>query len=242
MQEKIRGIVLRTVKYGDNGLIVDMFTLQYGRRSFATKVAKGRRTASNASLWNPLAMVEFDADIRPNGKLPAPKDVRLYHNNLRTLLSPVKSTLTLFLAEFLTHALKSETENDALYSYLEVSLQWLNNAEKDYTNFHLVFLMRLTRFLGIYPNLDSASPLDFFDMESGCYCKARPYHPNYLNSADAIRIPMLFRMNYDTMHLFRMSRTERWSILTTLNTYYRLHIPGFPELKSLDVLHEVFSN
>lgn len=242
MQEKIRGIVLRTVKYGDNGLIVDMFTLQYGRRSFATKVAKGRRTASNASLWNPLAMVEFDADIRPNGKLPVPKDVRLYHNNLHTLLSPVKSTLALFLAEFLTHALKSETENDALYSYLEVSLQWLNNAEKDYTNFHLVFLMRLTRFLGIFPNLDSASPLDFFDMESGCYCKARPYHPNYLNSADAIRIPMLFRMNYDTMHLFRMSRTERWSILTTLNTYYRLHIPGFPELKSLDVLHEVFSN
>lgn len=242
MQEKIRGIVLRTVKYGDNGLIVDMFTEQYGRRSFATKVTKGRRTPSGAAVWNPLAMVEFDADIRPNGKLPAPKDVRLYHNNLHTLLSPVKSTLTLFLAEFLTHALKSETENDALYSYLEVSLQWLNNAEKDYTNFHLVFLMRLTRFLGIFPNLDSASPLDFFDMESGCYCKARPYHPNYLNSADAIRIPMLFRMNYDTMHLFRMSRTERWSILTTLNTYYRLHIPGFPELKSLDVLHEVFSN
>ena len=49
-------------------------------------------------------------------------------------------------------------------------------------------------------------------------------------------------MNYDTMRLFRMSRTDRWKILTTLNAYYRLHIPGFPELKSLDVLHDVFDN
>lgn len=240
MQEKIRGIVLRTVKYGDTGLIVDMFTLQYGRRSFATKVTKGRRTASNASLWNPLAMVEFDADIRPNGKLPAPKEARLYYNNMRTLTNPVKSALALFLSEFLCSALKSETENTALYSYMEMSLQLFDSTEKDFANFHLVFLMRLTRFLGIYPNLDSASPLDFFNMESGCFCKARPYHPNYLNPDDARRIPQLFRMNYDTMHLFRMSRTDRWNILGILNSYYSLHIPGFPELKSLDILHEVF--
>ena len=242
MQEKIRGIVLRTVRYGDTGLIVDMFTREYGRRSFATKATKGRRTASNASLWTPLAMVEFEADIRPNSKLPTPKEARLYHNNLRTLLSPIKSTLTLFLAEFLTHALKNENENATLYSYLEMSLQWLDSTESNYANFHLVFLMRLTLFLGIYPNLDSTSPLDFFDMESGCYCKSRPYHPNYLNPEEARLIPLLFRMNYDTMRLFRMSRTERWNILNKLNSYYRLHVPGFPELKSLDVLHDVFDN
>lgn len=240
MQEKIRGIVLRTVKYGDNGLIVDMFTEQYGRRSFATKVTKGRRSPSGAAVWNPLAMVEFDADIRPGTKLPAPKEARLYHNNMRTLLSPVKSAITLFLADFLCNALKGETENKPLYLYIEHSLLWLDASESDFANFHLVFLMRLTRFIGIYPNLDSTSPLDHFDMQSGCYCKTSPYHADRLLPEEARMLPTLFRMNYDTMHLFRMSRTDRWDILSKLNRYYRLHIPGFPELKSLDILREVF--
>lgn len=242
MQEKVRGIVLRTVKYGDNGLIIDMFTEQYGRRSFATKVTKGRRTASGAAMWTPLSLVEFEADIRPGTKLPHPKDTRPYQNNLRTLLNPVKSTLIIFLAEFLCNALKSETENKTLYQYLENSILWLDESDGDYANFHLVFLMRLTLFLGIHPNLDSASPLDHFDMQTGCYCRTRPAHTDYINPEEARMMPKLFRMKYDTMHLFRMSRADRWHILNTLNRYYRLHIPGFPELKSLEILREVFDN
>ncbi|MBQ2002623.1 MAG: recombination protein O N-terminal domain-containing protein, partial [Bacteroidaceae bacterium] len=152
MQERIRGIVLRTVKYGDSGLIVDMFTEQYGRKSFATKVVKGRRTASNSALWTPLSMVEFETTIRPNGKLPRPKDVGIYYNNVGLMFNPVKSTIALFLSEFLCHALKSETDNVPLYAYLEHSIRWLDASERTFANFHLVFLMRLTRFLGIYPN------------------------------------------------------------------------------------------
>lgn len=54
-------------------------------------------------------------------------------------------------------------------------------------------------------------------------------------------LPVLFRMNYPTMHLFRLSRRERQRILHVLNEYYRLHVPGFPELKSLEILQELFS-
>lgn len=240
MQEKIKGIVLRTVKYGDAGLIVDMFTEQYGRKPFVTKVAKGRRSVSNSALWTPLSMVEFESDMRPNAKLPRPKDVCLYYNNVGLMFNPVKSTIALFISEFMCHALRSESDNAPLYAYLEHSIRWLDASERSFANFHLVFLMRLTRFLGIYPNLEGASPLDYFDMRAGGYKKSQPCHPDFLPPVEAAALPRLFRMNYDTMHLFLMSRTDRWRILEKLNTYYRLHIPGFPELKSLDVLHEVF--
>lgn len=240
MQENIRGIVLRTVKYGDTGLIVDMFTEQYGRRSFATKIVRGRRTMSFGVVWSPLAMVEFVADIRPNGKLPAPKDVRLYYNNVGLMFSPVKSSIVLFLSEFLTYALKDEVANAALYAYLESSIMWLDVSEEPFSNFHLVFLLRLTRFLGIYPNVDGCLPLSCFDLVAGCFTKSQPCHPNFLRPSEASLLPLLLRMNYDTMHLFRMSRADRWRILEVLNDYYRLHVPNFPELKSLDVLREVF--
>jgi DNA repair protein RecO (recombination protein O) len=61
-----------------------------------------------------------------------------------------------------------------------------------------------------------------------------------LKPDEASRIRLLLRMNYETMHLFAMSRAERSRCLMVINDYYRLHIPDFPILKSIDVLKELF--
>lgn len=253
MQETLRGIVLRTVKYGDSSLIVDLFTDSHGRQSFMTTTTRTKRSVHSVSFWQPLAMVEFSAELRPNaGRLPRPTDVRTYYNYSDLPFSPVKSTLALFLAEFLSAALREEKENLPLYYYIESSLQWLDLADSSAScaNFHLAFLMHLSRFLGIYPNLDvdEVSPRSalfgshlYFDLMAGTYCDRQPSHSHYLKDAEAQALPRLFRMDYSTMHIFRFSQSERRRILLVLNEYYRLHIPDFPELKSLEVLHELYS-
>lgn len=242
MQENIRGIVLRTVKYGDASLIVDLFTESRGRQSFMASVARSKRAARSVSLWQPLSMIAFTADIRPSmGKLPKPAEAHAYYNYLELPFSPIKSTLALFLAEFLCAALREEKENAPLYRYLESSFQWLDMVENPVAmaNFHLAFLMHLSRFIGIYPNLDT--PANYFDLVSGCYCDRQPSHAHFLRHEEAKLLPTLFRMDYPTMHIFRFSRQARQRILHVLNEYYRLHVPGFPELKSLEVLHELYS-
>ena len=60
------------------------------------------------------------------------------------------------------------------------------------------------------------------------------------SNEEARVLPVLFRMDYATLHLFRLSRRERMRILQVLNEYYRLHVPNFPELKSLEVLQEFY--
>ena len=130
MQETFRGIVLRTVKYGDNSLIVDLFTESRGRQSFMTSTMRAKRSVRSVSFWQPLSMVEFSAETKPNaGKLPRPNDVRTYYNYTDLPFSPIKSTLALFLAEFLSAALREEKENQPLYRYIESSLQWLDMVE-----------------------------------------------------------------------------------------------------------------
>ncbi len=265
MQENIRGIVLRTVKYGDTSMIVDLFTESHGRMSFMASTSRAKRAVRSVSFWQPLSMVEFHTEIRPNGTssplggirggLPRPTDVRTYYNYIDLPFSPVKSTLALFLAEFLSAALREEKENAPLYRYIESSLQWLDLAEApaSIANFHLAFLMHLSRFIGIYPNLDpnsslplggvgggSNSPL-YFDLLAGTYCDRQPPHAHFLRYEEARALPVLFRMDYATLHLFRLSRKERMRILQVLNEYYRLHVPNFPELKSLEVLQEFYS-
>ena len=256
MQENIRGIVLRTIKYGDTSLIVDLFTERRGRQSFMASVSRPKRAARSVSLWQPLSMVSFSADIRPNtGKLPKPVDAHAYYNYADMPFSPVKSTLALFLAEFLCAALREEKENAPLYRYLESSFQWLDIVDNPVSmaNFHLVFLIHLSRFIGIYPNLETplhighggphstTASLPYFDLVSACYCGTQPSHPHFLKHDEAKHLPLLFRMNYPTMHIFRFSRHTRQRILHVLNEYYRLHVPNFPELKSLEVLHELYS-
>lgn len=242
MQETLRGIVLRTVKYGDNSLIVDVFTESHGRLSFMTSTLRAKRSVRSVSFWQLLSMVEFSADIRSHaGKLPRPSDVHAYYNYTDLPFSPLKSSLALFLAEFLCAALREEKENPLLYKYVESSLQWLDmvDAPASIANFHLAFLMHLSRFIGIYPNFDA--PDNYFDLLAGSYCDRQPPHAHFLRGAEASALPTLFRMDYPTMHLFRLSRKERQRILHVLNEYYRLHIPNFPELKSLEVLQEFYS-
>lgn len=283
MQETLRGIVLRTVKYGDTSIIVDLFTESHGRMSFMASTSRAKRSVRSVSFWQPLSMVEFSAELLPNGgKLPRPSDVRTYYNYIDLPFSPIKSTLALFLAEFLSAALREEKENTPLYRYIESSLQWLDLADSpaSIANFHLAFLMHLSRFIGIYPNLDVSgnlnpnlnlnpnsplsavnsplstvnSPLStvhfqlstvnsqlYFDLLAGTYCDRQPSHAHFLRNEEARVLHVLFRMNYPTMHLFRLSRRERQRILHVLNEYYRLHVPGFPELKSLEILQELFS-
>lgn len=242
MNKTIKGIVIRTVKYGDSSLIADLFTESHGRCSFMATVARAKRNVRTSTFWHPLSMVEFTADIRQgSSRLPRPQEVRSYYCYSNLTVSPVKSAIALFLAEFLSAALREEKVNVPLYRYIESSLMWLDATAdpRSIANFHLVFLMHLSRFVGIYPNLEKETP--YFDLQAGCYVPSRPYHSNALTGDEAHALPTLFRLSYATMHIVRLSQTERMRTLHVLNDYYRLHMPSFPELKSIEVLHAMFS-
>lgn len=81
----------------------------------------------------------------------------------------------------------------------------------------------------------------FFDLREGQFCSSAPTHRDFLQPDDARRIHILMRMDFPTMRLYRLSRQERNRIVDVLLQYYRLHIPQFPELKSLAVLQELWA-
>ncbi|MEG2515116.1 MAG: DNA repair protein RecO, partial [Bacteroidaceae bacterium] len=81
---------------------------------------------------------------------------------------------------------------------------------------------------------------DYFDLMNACFSSFKPFHNSYIKPEEAAKLIRLMRMNYETMHLFKMSRGERNRCLATINDYYRLHLPEFPVLKSIGVLQELF--
>ena len=241
MYQKTIGIVLHTLKYNDTSNIVDVYTEQNGRTSFLVRIPRSRKSGVRSVLFQPLALVELEADIRPTSNLHRIREAKALFPFRSLPYHPYKSSIAMFLAEFLYRALREEAPNEPLFAYLLHSIRWLDECEdRPFSNFHLVFLMRLSRFLGLYPNVEGYTTGCYFDMLNACFTPALPQSGAFLNPDEAARIRLLFRMNYETMHLFALSRTERNRCLTVINDYYRLHLPDFPVLRSLEVLKELF--
>lgn len=241
MLQKTQGIVLHSLKYKDTSIIVDIYTEVAGRASFLVPVSRSRKAAVKPVLFQPLALVELEADFRPNATIYKVKEAKSLCPFASIPYDPFKSAIALFLSEFLYRALREEAENRPLFAYLQHSIRWLDACGGGFANFHLVFLMRLSRFLGLYPNLEDYHRGDWFDLRNACFTSLRPQsHSDCIGPEEASRLAVLMRLKYETMHLFAMNRAERARCLTVMNEYYRLHLPDFPVLKSLEVLKELF--
>jgi len=241
MLQKITGIVLHVLKYNDTTNIADIYTEQYGRASFLVSASRSKKAAARPALFQPLALVECEVTMRPGANLHRIKEAKSIYPFSSLPYDPYKSTIALFLAEFLYKAIREETENKPLFSYLQHSIMWLDSCQESFSNFHLVFLMRLSRFLGLYPNIEDYTRGDYFDMLNASFTSVRPQnHTHYIKGQEAFELTQIMRMNYDTMHLFAMNRTDRTRCLEIISSYYQLHIPGFSELKSLGVLQAIF--
>jgi DNA repair protein RecO (recombination protein O) len=191
-------------------------------------------------LFQPLSMLSFTASCRQGRNLPRINDVQPYVLYSSIPFDVVKSSIALYLAEMLVYALREEESNETLFTFLDRSLVLFDSLEHGYADFHLVFMVQLLRYLGIYPNLEGYTPDSCFDLMQGCMVQEHPLHPDFLMPADAASFVVLLQTGYDSMHRLSLNRRLRGEYLAILNRYYALHIPDFPLLKSVEVLRELF--
>ena len=241
MQINTKAIVLHFIKYGESQVIVDLFTEQVGRVSFICPIPKSSKGRAKRQFFQPLTILDVQFDYRQKMKLQRFKDIRIAEPFSTIPFDPYKLSISLFCAEFLYYATRDEQKNALLYDYVEKSILWLDSAVRAFSNFHLVFMLRLSRFLGFFPNLEDYHPGDLFDLRSGCFVGTVPLHKDFLLPADSAQILLLIRLQYETMHLLKISREDRNRCTALILQFYRLHIPDFPELKSFDILRELFA-
>ena len=234
------GIVLRTVRHTESRRICEVLTRSSGCVSFIVRVPSSKRGSHLRSSLQPLSRVEAEWKTRPGRELqqlhglhPLPYTTIFYE--------PAKTAIALFLADFLHFAVQGEPPQEGLFDYVWQSLEWFDTCTHGYANFHIVFPLRLSHFLGFRPTIENYVEGAYFDMQISEFTLRRPHHSHFLPPAEAALLHDLLRMDYPTMHLFRMTGKQRSELLRFIVNYYRLHIPGFHELPSLDVLGDVFS-
>ena len=240
MIEKFDGIVLRTLKYSDSLMIVDVYTRQYGRVSFLAPISRSKRSKVRSVLFQPLSMLSFTASYKRGRQLSRINDVQPYAMYSSIPFNIVKSSIALFIAEMLTYSLHEEEGDESLFEFLDSSFMLFDNLESGYADFHIVFLSQLLRYIGIYPNIDDYTLGAYIDLLQGCITREHPLHAHIVMPDNAKFFVDMLSTGYDSMHELSLNRELRGMYLAILIEYYRLHIPDFPKPKSLDILKELF--
>ena len=231
-------IVLSSIKYGDNSLIVRMYGRETGLLQCMLKGVLGRRKGKlSPGLFQPLSQLEVIAVPGRNGKLGYLKEAVLGVPYTTISTDVHKSAIAIFLAETLSQSLREEAPDPLLYQYLQSAFSWLDGPNP-IANFHLLFLIGLTRYLGFYPD-DSAQVGGYFDMVEGAFST---YPPAGLGmSGEQVSLfRQLLGINFDGISMVKMNKSQRRELLRSLVNYYEIHLQGFRKPRSLDVLDEVF--
>ena len=188
----------------------------------------------------PLSLLEIEDTHFPKRDLHRLTEAHACLPMSRIALDPVRNALALFLAEVLYRVVRDREPDQGLFDYLAESVALLERLDQGIANFHIVFLMGLTRFLGIFPNLEGYRPGVLFDLREGAFTDRLPTHPDYLGPRESEVFYSLLRIRYGNMALYAFSRQERVSILRRIIDYYRLHLPEFPEIHSLAIFQDLF--
>ena len=237
MLVKTKAIVISALKFQEKSLIVKCFTLSNGLKSYIVRDAfSSRKGSSKIAYFQPLSIIEIEAVHKNKGTLENFKEVKIAFPFHSIHSDIYKSTMVLFLSEILHHSIHEEEKNEALFTFLETALHWLDQHD-EISNFHLILMLETTKYLGFYPDtLDMELP--FFEMIEGVFS---PFHAvSSLNEHETQLFKKLIQLKFDTnQKVFHV--IERQILLKILIDYYSFHLDGFKRPKSLDVLKEVFS-
>lgn len=238
MQVTTKAIVLSAIKYGDTSLIVRAFTASNGVKSYMLKgVLASKRGKVKAAYFLPLTQLEIVAHHRNKGTLEriGEAKVQYHYQSLHTHVT--KNAMTLFLAEVLGNSVREEEENRPLFQFLEASLQWLDT-HTEISNFHIYFMLALTKYLGFYPDTEHIEA-PYFDLVEGDFVENPSLNP-ILEKEELNYFKAFLGTNFDAIHTIKMNKAGRQAILKSLLLYFELHLQGFKKPRSLAVLNEVF--
>lgn len=243
MLHKTQSISLHSVRYSDSSLVCYLYTLHYGRVAVLVNSAYGKgRKVGKAVLFSPLSMLDivfYKTSRAGMGRLKEVVPTVIlgsipYH--------PVKRAISLFMGEVIYRSVREEECNEPLFDFLSNSIQMLDLMEAGLPNFHLLFLVNLSKHLGFYPhgNFSAASP--YFDIKSGHFVGTQPKHPQFFDEQNSRILASLLGVGIEQRTALTLNGSQRTAFMERMLAFYTYHLDGIHYIKSLGVLSQVFED
>ena len=236
---KTRGIVFRSVKYGETSVIADIFTEEKGLCSFIGGSVRTARAKMPYNLFQPMMVVELVAYHREGAGVSRLKELRASEVWTGIPFDLKRGAVALFMAEVCRNAIHEEEEHRELFDFILENLRWLDVSPQPLANLHLHFLLALSGLLGFQP-LPPEEPGElFFDLREGVFSPVPPPHALIMEPDQVQQMRFLMDAPLESAHELSIPRAQRKSLLSKLLQYYQLHLPGFREVHTPEILEMV---
>ena len=232
-------IVLSKLKYKDNDLIVKCYTQQLGVISFLLRgVLKSNKSNTKVAYFQPLSQLQLSIVYKQNRSLQSVSDTKMNHVYTSLHTNILKSAIVMFLSEVLSSTLKEEEPNEILFSYLETTLLWLD-AQTEFSNFHLLFLLNLTKYLGFYPDTNDIE-FPYFNLKEGKF-ELKQLGDYTISNENLNLLKQLLATKFEHLQELKINSKQRQSFLNMMLLYFEMHLGSFKPPKSLQILNQVFN-
>lgn len=240
MLNKTKGIVLHQIRYTDSGIIVHLYTREYGRQSVLVRGMRSKKTGKHNILFQPLFILNLEMYLKDKRSVQSLKEFSASYSPGDIYTNIKKSCIAIFLGELLSAVLKEESPHEELFDFIEESIIYFNEQVTGYANFHIAFLAGLTSYLGFEPTPRKNNDDVIFDMLNGNFVPVPPVHGNYTSPEISGILAAFFSSSYNEIATIALNGSLRNEILDSLLKYYSTHLPGLKHFKSLEILKEVF--
>lgn len=234
-----RAIVLRTVKYGETSLIVDMYTEQKGHQTFIVHSVRKAKATTPASYLQLLSLVDMVAYHSDQKKIHHVKEIRLDHPYQSIPFDMRKSSVITCLAEITSKCLATAYPQPALFEFLHENLVTYDEPESYDRDFLIRFLVDLSHHLGFGMEIPKGEINGrFFDLMEGNMVARQPLHEYAVDPGHIIDLQSILASKRNASADIPLEKRRR--LVDLLILYYQLHVDTLREVQSLKILRDLF--
>ena len=243
MTHKTKGIVLRTINYGETSIITSVYTELFGLQSYIVKGVRQstKKKQSDQIYFQPAAMLEMEVYYNELKNLQFIKEYKWSYLYRKVLFDIIRTAIAQFMIELFQHSVKQPEANPELFYLLEGSLfEADKGSDAAVANLPLYFILHLATESGFELQGSYSKQTPVLDLKEGAYVSTEPGHSSFVSGMEAEIISKIQHIQlYNELENFRLNRQTRQQILNALLQYFSFHITDFKALKSLPVLQEL---
>ena len=245
MTHKTKGIVLRTIQYGETSVITSVYTELFGLQSYIVKGVRPstKKTQSKQMYFQPAAMLEMEVYHNELKNLQFIKEYKWGYLYNKVLFDIVRNAIAQFMIELFQHGIKQPEANPELFYLLEGSLLEADKGSDTIAaNLPLYFILHFATESGFQLQGNFSRQTPVLDLKEGGYVDAEPSYPNFVTGFIAETISKIQNIQfYNNLENFKLNRQTRKQVLDALLQYISFHITDFKELKSLPIIKELLN-
>jgi len=234
---KTKGIVLKSYPFGDSGLIVKIYTEDFGLLSFLAQGVKKTNAKNSSSTYMPLQVVEIVFYLKDDEQLKKIKEINLINHSQAKYIQPLKLSIVIFMSEVVFKSVHDHVKDAKLFNYIRQMIEKLDVVD-DVHHFPLEFLSGLFVYLGIQPKLNFNESNKFFNLEEGVFEVGFHKEKEILNEASSAYFYKINNIEErNAMELFKYA--DRVTLLDNMIKYLKVHVLHNKSIESVEVLHEI---